>query len=589
MFMNKQEADVLCALLAQPYQTQRLLAEASGHSLGAVNRSVRTLMREGWLDAQLRLSDRARALLARTRPRGAVILAAGPGLRMVPINRELPKALLQVYGEPLIERLIRQLHEAGVRRITVVVGFMKEQFEYLIDEYGVELIVNPAYAAKNNLHSLRLAAARLGNSYILPCDLWFADNPFCRGELYSWYLVGGADPASPLRLNRRGELVPAARGRSGNRLLGLASLLEEDCEALCARMDGLCRDARFDSAFWEEALWGSLRAPLHARLADEERVVEINTYEQLRELDASSDHLRSDALDAIAQALHCGLDEIVDIRVLKKGMTNRSILFSCRGERCIMRVPGEGTARLIDRRQEAAVYQAIAGRGLCDEPLWLDPERGYKITRFLDGVRSADAFDEEDLRRCMALLRRFHGMRLRVGHRFDLFGQIDFYESLREGRPSAYGDYRRTKEAVLSLRPYIEAHAAEEVLTHMDAVADNFLFHPDGHGGERLQLTDWEYAGMQDPHVDLAMFSIYSLYDRQQADRLIDLYFEGCCGRALRVKIYCYMAVCGLLWSNWCEYKQGLGVEFGAYSLRQYRYAKEFSRLALAEMEEEHA
>ena len=35
----------------------------------------------------------------------------------------------------------------------------KEQYEYLIDEYGVELIVAPDYVSKNNLHSLKTAAA----------------------------------------------------------------------------------------------------------------------------------------------------------------------------------------------------------------------------------------------------------------------------------------------------------------------------------------------------------------------------------------------------------------------------------------------
>ena len=48
-------------------------------------------------------------------------------------------------------------------------------------------------------------------------------------------------------------------------------------------------------------------------------------------------------------------------------------------------------------------------------------------------------------------------------------------------------------------------------------------------------------------------------------------------------KIYAYIAACGLLWSNWCEYKLLLGVEFGEYSLRQYRYAKDYYRYA-AEM-----
>ena len=99
-------------------------------------------------------------------------------------------------------------------------------------------------------------------------------------------------------------------------------------------------------------------------------------------------------------------------------------------------------------------------------------------------------------------------------------------------------------------------------------------------GVEKLQLTDWEYAGMQDPHVDIAMFCIYSSYDRSQVERLIDIYFEGNCSSCTRIKIYCYISVCGLLWSNWCEYKRSLGVEFGEYSLRQYDYARKYFEIA---------
>ena len=89
-------------------------------------------------------------------------------------------------------------------------------------------------------------------------------------------------------------------------------------------------------------------------------------------------------------------------------------------------------------------------------------------------------------------------------------------------------------------------------------------------------MIDWEYAGMQDPHIDIAMFAIYAFYDKQQIDELIQIY----CGKdytdEIRVKIYCYVSACGLLWSNWCEYKRALGVDFGEYSRRQYDYAKDY-------------
>ena len=123
-------------------------------------------------------------------------------------------------------------------------------------------------------------------------------------------------------------------------------------------------------------------------------------------------------------------------------------------------------------------------------------------------------------------------------------------------------------------------------LTHIDAVPDNFLF-VEQDGKEEIRLIDWEYAGMQDPHVDIAMFCIYSLYDRKEIDKLIDIYFEGNCSRDVRIKIYCYIAACGLLWSNWCEYKRNLGVEFGEYSLRQYRYAKDYYKIVMEELSNE--
>lgn len=125
------------ALLIEPFINQRVLAETCGHSLGVVNRSIKKLMEEGFLDENIRPTEKANREFESKKPENAVILAAGFGMRMVPINLERPKALIEVNGQPLIERLIEQLHEVGISEIYVVVGFMKEQFEYLIDEFGV--------------------------------------------------------------------------------------------------------------------------------------------------------------------------------------------------------------------------------------------------------------------------------------------------------------------------------------------------------------------------------------------------------------------------------------------------------------------
>lgn len=577
--MNLHESMILRTLRKEAFVSQRALAESCGLSVGAVNKAVNRLMADGYLDGACGITEKGREEIARNAPRNAIILAAGFGIRMVPINLSTPKALLEVNGEPLIERTIRQLHEAGVTDITVVAGFMKDSFEYLIDEYHVDLVINDAYAAKNNLHSLALVAGRIHNSYIIPCDIWCADNPYSDTELYSWYMVSEETAAdSTVRVNRKTELVRPARGETGNRMIGLSYLAEPEAATVREALKEMDADPARENDFWEETLYQKDRMILQARVVPAGETVEINTYEQLRDLDAGSGHLKSDAIRVIAETLGCRETEITEINVLKKGMTNRSFLFSEKGKKYIMRIPGEGTDKLISRENEAAVYRAIRGKGLCDDPVYLNPENGYKITAFLPDVRVCDAENADDLKKCMKKLRGFHGMRLAVPHEFDIFGQIDFYERLWEGVPSIYRDYRQTKEKVLALRPYIEKTREERCLTHIDAVPDNFLFYRDENGVEQLQLTDWEYSGMQDPHVDIAMFAIYSLYDKAQTDHLIDLYFEGDCGSKVRAKIYCYVAACGLLWSNWCEYKRKLGVEFGEYSLRQYRYAKDFAR-----------
>ena len=585
--LSRQEADVLIALQREGFINQRLLAESTGHSLGVVNRSLRSLAEAGYLDAERRPTDSARRLLDAGAPRNAVILAAGFGMRMVPISFAAPKALLEVKGERLIDRTIRQLHEAGVTDVTVVVGFMKDSFEYLMDEYGVDLVFNPDYAARNNLFSLARVRERLANTYVIPGDIWCRGNPYRTNELYSWYMVSDrADGESDVRVNRKGELVRTAEREAGSAMVGIAYLSAADAVAVRENMDRLTADGRHDDAFWEAALYDGDRMLLGARLVSAAEVVEINTYEQLRDLDADSSQLRSGAIGTIARALACREEEICEIAVMKKGMTNRSFRFTVRGQRYIMRIPGEGTDRLIDRRQEAEVFRTISGLDLCDDPVYMDPDSGFKITRFLDGARVCDPRDEGDLRRCMEKLRAFHALRLTVGHGFDIFGQIEFYEKLWAGEPSVYRDYRRTKAEVFGLKSYIDRAEKDWCLTHIDAVPDNFLFYPTP-TGEALQLTDWEYAGMQDPHVDIAMFCIYSLYRKEECDRLIDLYFDGACSGPTRTKIYCYIAACGLLWSNWCEYKRSLGAEFGEYSLRQYRYAKEFCRHAKTRMEQE--
>ena len=584
-FMNKINLDLLKLMKQNDIHNQRELADLSGYSLGLVNREIKKLRELQLVDEDFRITSKAKTLFKKNKPKNAVILAAGFGMRMVPINTETPKGLLEVKNEPLIERLIKQLQKVGVKDITVVVGFMKEQYEYLIDEYQVKLAVNTDYASKNNFYSLQRVSQLLGNTYIVPCDLWCKENPFAEDELYSWYLIGYEEvEQSFFRVNKKQEIIISEKRRKGNRPYGICYLAEKEAKVVAKQLDIAAEEERHEKSFWEVTLEDKNRKYIvYPKMIDDRKITEINTYEQLREIDRSSSHLETDALVNISKALEVPLEEIINIEVLKKGMTNRSFLFTCKEQKYIMRIPGEGTDYLINRKEEADVYHVLEGKKICDDVVYMNPENGYKITVYLEGARSCDCENKEDLKRCMAKLREFHNSKLKVSHTFDPFKQIVFYQSLWNGQASYYKDHEKTQKEILSLKSFVEKYKEEPVLSHIDSVYDNFLFTKEGD----IRLIDWEYAGMQDPHIDIAMFCIYAGYDRKQADELMDLYFEGKCEKMTRIKIYAYMAVSGMLWSNWCEYKRTLGVDFGEYSLMQYRYAKDFYRIVQEELAKE--
>lgn len=575
--MNIYDYDVLKQLATENYSNQRVLSEQTGYSLGKVNEAFRQLVDQNYIFIDGSLTTLGQEKIQCNRPKNAVILAAGFGMRMVPINTEIPKGLLEVQGEILIERLIRQLQEVGVKDITIIVGFLKEKFEYLIDQFGVKLIYNKEYATKNNLHSLALQANQLENTYILPSDIWLEKNPFSTIELYPWYLVSEeTDASSTIRVNRQKELLETKSNQIGNKMIGVAYVTKNVGKSLAEQLFKMDGQTKYAEDFWEVAFFHEKQAAtIYAKVYRLDQAFEIDTYEQLRELDDQSTHLQTEIIDLIAKELSVEAKEIVEIQVLKKGMTNRSFLFRVNDKRYIMRIPGEGTDELINRQQEAQVYNVLANHRISDDIVYISPEKGYKITEYLENSNVCDPENLNEVALCMAKLRSFHQLQLQVPHTFDLFEKIDFYESLWEGQPSIFKDYATTKEKIYALKTLVEQLPKEWCLTHIDAVPDNFLFTETG----EIRLIDWEYAGMQDPHLDVAMFAIYSLYEREQVEQLIDAYFVEGCSSEVRMKIYAYIAISGLLWSNWCEYKRLLGVEFGEYSLRQYRYAKEYAAI----------
>ena len=581
--MTDKLALLLRELSNEPGLTQRALASRVRTSLGSVNALLSEAKSAGLLNEDATLTPAGQKYLEPFRVDGAVILAAGFGSRFVPLTYERPKGLLKVNGERMIERQIRQLREVGITDITLVVGYLKEAFEYLIDLYGVKLLYNPDFSTMNNISSVYHAASLFEgrNMYLLSSDNWMRENLFHTYEPGSWYAavhVSGETREWVLHYNKK-EVITGVEvgGRDADVMYGPVYLSRAFSAALLPALKEAYRTPGKEQYYWENVYLDLLAAkkapPLSVNLQPDGVIYEFENLEELRAFDASyRDHSDSKAMALISEVFQVPESEITGIECLKAGMTNRSFLFRIKGKAYICRIPGEGTEKLIDRRAEGESYRAIAPLGLAEELIYFNPENGYKISVYYEDARSADPESEADLRACMEVLKKLHRAPCRVSQRFDLGERIAFYESLcLEKGEIPFLDYAEVREKMNRLLSWIHGLQRPETLSHIDPVYANFLFTAEG-----VKLIDWEYAGMADPLIDFAMATIYAEKDFAYAKRLLDYYGDTDVPRERAEQlVIAYMALGGFLWALWAVYKEALGVSFGTCPLTQYRYAKE--------------
>lgn len=593
---------IICrSILENPAVTQRELSQELGVSLGSANNLVKDCMEKKLIapgngSCSYELLPAGKALLEQHKVDGALIIAAGFGSRFVPLTFETPKGLLEVFGERMIERQIRQLHEAGITDITIVVGYLKEKFEYLMDKYQVKLLYNPEYSHKNTLATIYHAreVLRGKNMYVLSSDNWMRHNMYHAYEGGAWYSASYMEEETSewcLEYNKKGRILNVSvGGRNKWVMYGPVFFTKTFSEQFLTVLEGYYKLPGTEQFYWENVYMEMLTGEAAKRLPDipearrevdmfinrrpEDEVYEFENLEELRRFDIKYQHRsNNEAMELVSKVFKVPESQITEIRCLKAGMTNKSFLFKTNDRNYICRIPGPGTELLINREQEKAVYDALAGSGITEKVIYLNGETGYKIAEFYEGAHNADPHSIDEMKRCMAVVRKFHKSGLKVEHSFDFKERIDFYEKLCKAHGDIlFEDSREVHRQMTELLDKLEDLDHEKVLSHLDTVVDNFLMLPDG----EVRLIDWEYAGMCDPLADIAMCAIYSYYSEEETDQLIQIYLEREPSDEERFTIYAYMALGGFLWSLWAVYKAALGEEFGEYTITMYRYAKNY-------------
>lgn len=226
------------------------------------------------------------------------------------------------------------------------------------------------------------------------------------------------------------------------------------------------------------------------------------------------------------------------------GLTNRSFLLGRGAERAVVRLPGPGTERYIDRRAELHNHQIAAQLGIAPPILLADPD--CLVTRYVEGAQglAAESFrDPAVIDEVGRLLARLHRSGRAFQGRMELFPKVDQYLALAGA--DAPGPLRWLRDRAEPARAALVAHPVAWVPSHIDPSPANFL-----QGQQGLFLIDWEYSALCEPAWDLAGLTIEARLDEAQRRRLLDAYAPPD-RESLAVRVELFRALLHLVAASW--------------------------------------
>ena len=223
----------------------------------------------------------------------AIIMAAGVGSRMRPVTLEVPKPLVKVNGQRMIDSVICGLHKNGIYDIYIVVGYLKEQFKKLQQEYtGIKLIDNPYYNSCNNISSLYVARDQLEETMILDGDQIIYNPAILRPEFeYSGYNSVWTEKSTDewLQEVENGVVKNCSRtgGKKGWQLYSISRWTLEDGQKLKKHLEREFEIKKNCQIYWDDVPMFCYRDEYQLGIfeMDKKDVIEIDSFAELIKID----------------------------------------------------------------------------------------------------------------------------------------------------------------------------------------------------------------------------------------------------------------------------------------------------------------
>lgn len=514
-----------------------------------------------------KITDTGLEALEPYRVNNAVILAAGASTRFIPLSLEQPKGLFEVKGEKLIERQIQQLQDAGIKNITIVLGYKKEMFYYLEDKYGVNFIINESFNIKNNIESLYLAKEKLRNTYICVSDSYFVENPFNQYE-YQTFNAGISIKKKTNEMyvdtDENGKIIMMEKYRdSGKVLFGHSFWNEDFSNAFIKLMEADRTVGKYNQSFWEWMVKDNLNnlPSFYFKEYEEGNIYEFDYFEDLRRFDSQyQGHTHSEIIHNIKLIFRCDEEDIVNFRNVNEGMTNTSFIFEINGMDYIYRHPGDGTDSIISRKNEKNSLIKAKEIGIDPTYIYADINEGWKISVFISEFREPDYNSFKDSKKIISVLRKLHGSGIKVDYGMDPWkDSLKIEKLLRKKAPECFEKNEKLKRKIELLYKKTAGDGVEKCFCHGDTYKSNWMIKPDGN----VILIDWEYSGYSDPGIDVGYYIVDAMYDFDEAERFIKEYLQDSYTEKRYYHFWAYTAIIAYYWYVWALYRESCGAVMG--------------------------
>lgn len=602
--------DLLYCLNLEPEKSQRALAVELGISLGQVNYMLRFLTEQGYLKKERRRHEltpqgqdilenmaresRSQKLFLGSENSGeirtAVILAAGECQAF-----SVPVGLLKIGEVPVAERLIQDLQRLGVERFILVVGDKQEAYREYFQGRDVQLVTNDRYKWTGTMASLACTEGMIQEDFLL-----VEGNQILEARGFERLLEdqaknsvllaapSGSGDEAYVELDEQGDIFRISKdirqmNRVDGELLGVSRISFKLYQKMLSyyrenenphlnyeyvletigriyKIPGLMADDLAWTVIENERLYRYAEQIVYPRICKKERLSRENKARQ-----------------TLAKCLEISEDEIEKVAT-KGGMTNQNFYVKIKEDAYILRLPGAGTDRMIDREKECKNTMTAVKLGLNPQVPYFDARSGIKLSACIPGARTLNgktARLESNMKLVTELLGRLHNSREVLEGSFDVWQEYEVYKQVIESKHGCwYPGFAKMEDFLYKLREDLYDLGIEQKPCHNDLVAENLVRDTKG----RIYLIDWEYAGMNDPMWDLASHLLECGFRPEEEELFLRYYFGREPDEVSCRKIAAYQICQDILWSAWTIAKEASGEEFGRYGIDRFERAIENRR-----------